>query len=220
MTAPLPTETPDARIVWHAAARDLARTLRGERGGGRRLYVFDILPRLMRGLYAATFAGADGAVHRYLAPYYDPEALREAIQPLEQAVRWLGLRVVDGRLEIGAHTGDRLHYFLANVDAAQGAEEAGERRRQNRQAWLEAVRELTGGDLRVRSVEGLGPGPVLAASAGREHLLIRLEAEPGALADALRGLGHRGRVAIGKICAESALHRDILGEWAGRRAGA
>ncbi len=220
MTAPRPAESPGERLVWHATVRQLARALGGVSTTSRRLYVFDIPPRLMRGLYAASFAGAEGSVHRCLAPYYDPATLREEREPLERAVRRLGLPVVDGRLEVGASTGDLLHYFLANVDAAQGAGEELERRRQNLGAWVGAVQGMGGGEVHLRSVDGPGPGPILAASAGREHLLIRLGAEAAAVADVLRRLAYRERRTLERIGAGSALHRDIMGEWAGRRAGA
>ncbi|MEW6489040.1 MAG: hypothetical protein AB1578_14130 [Thermodesulfobacteriota bacterium] len=199
------------RVCWHPSARDLALALRREGTRARRLYVFDIPPRLMPGLYAAAFAGADATVHRHLGSYYDPAALRDECRPLAETARRLGVRPVDGRLEIGRNTGDLLHYFLANVEGAGSPGGVRARRAESRRAWGEAVQELAPPELRIREMRVAGAEPVWVASAERQHLLIRQEGAKGARAAALRRLGGGD---LGTLEPEDPLHRDILGEWA------
>jgi hypothetical protein len=165
----------------------------------------------MPGLYAAAFAGADATVHRHLGSYYDPAALRDECRPLAETARRLGVRPVDGRLEIGRNTGDLLHYFLANVEGAGGAGHARARREESRRAWVEAVQELAPQDLRVREMQVAGGEPVWVASSERQHFLIRHEGARGARTAALRRLAGGE---LGTLEPESPLHRDILGEWA------
>lgn len=170
--------------------------------------MFDIPPRLMPGLYAAAFAGEDATVHRHLGSYYDPAALRDECRPLAETARRLGLRLVDGRLEIGRNTGDLLHYFLANVEGAGGPGGVRARREASWRAWVEAVGELDPGKLCLRELRADGAEPVWVASAQGQHYLIR---RGEARAAALRRLG---RGDPGALEPASPLHRDILGEWA------
>lgn len=215
-TAPPRRDAPDGtwRVCWHPSARDLALALRREGTRVRRLYVFDIPPRLMPGLYAAAFAGTDGTLHRHLSSYYDPVTLRDECRPLAETARRLGVRPADGRLEIGRNTGDLLHYFLANVEEAAGPGGMRARREESRRAWVEAIEELASPDLRIREMQVAGAEPVWVASAERQHFLFRRDGAKGApRAAALRRLGGGD---ISSLEPETPLHRDILGEWAER----
>jgi len=198
------------RLVWHEGLGELAQALLRARGGTeRRLHVFDIPPRLVRGLFAASFADGN-VIHRCLAPYYEKSALDRERDSLEAAVRWMGVRVVDGRVEIGAGTGEVLSYFLANDDDATDEDRAEMWRRESYHQWLDAAKEL-GPTARVRVAPVTEAGTVVAASGRGVHYLIRLDGQgcrnPK---DAVRRLR---RAQADELREDSALYRDIMGEW-------
>jgi hypothetical protein len=165
---------------------------------------------VIRGLFAASFTDGN-VIHRCLAPYYERETLDRERDSLEAAVRWMGVRVVDGRVELGATTGEILHYFLANDDDPSDADRAELWRRESYHQWLDAVRQAgAGAEVRVVSVSEVGT--VVAASQRSAHYLIRLDGVGARnLKDALSRLR---RTVAGKLSEDSALFHDIMGEWA------
>lgn len=198
------------RNLWYGSARELALALE-KAPGVRRLHVFDLAPRLMRGLYSACFAAADGSVHRFLAPYYDVGRLRRELAGLRDAVRRLGLPVVDGRIEIGAVTGERLHYFLPNVDEARGEKERERCRLSSHRMWLGAVAGAGKDAAVLRLADEGGETTVACATVCGEHYLIRLGNQPRrSVSDVRRRLP---RLAMTDLEPGTALWQDVMGDW-------
>lgn len=192
--------------MWHEDPAALAAAL-GRVRGVRRIHLFDIAPRAMRGLYSACFAAADGAVHRYLTSYYQPGALREELGPLAAMIRKRGVPSVDGRIEVGAGTGQRLHYFLPDLERERSDWDRRKRRREGYGAWrAAATREVSGALRLLRDPDG---GPVACASGGVDHYLFRLAAEEDP-----RGVSAQlGLAGVEDLAPETALWQDIMGQW-------
>jgi hypothetical protein len=77
MIASQPLPASPYRLVWHPTVKELARALRrADPDWVGRIHVFDIPPQAMPGLFAASFAAGDGAVHRCVVSYVDSNQLR------------------------------------------------------------------------------------------------------------------------------------------------
>lgn len=196
------------RNVWHRTPAELAAKL-ARADGVRRLHAFDIVPQVMRGLYSACFAAADGAVHRYLTSYYLPGELREKLQVLERTVRRLGVVTVDGRIEVGAGTGERLHYFLPDLARARTGDERRQLRRDGYRAWRAAASGAA--DRGVRVLEETEGGCVVCVSSAHDHYLFRFGNEPDAYPpwEAVRlELDEKKR-----LVPTDPLWQDVMGRW-------
>ncbi len=189
-----------AEILRHSAPEDVARVHR-----------FCIEPRIMRGLCAASFVLRDVEVHRFLTSYYYEPNLEEQTAPLENAIRWRRLPCVDGRVEIGANSGDLLRYFLPNAEGAGGPKGAEARRQDGFEAWLAAARNLDRGGPVLTLVDEGEWGTVVGASVGHDHCLIRLDGGGSRTWAGARKRLPRARTR--KLSPDSALYRDIMGDW-------
>lgn len=195
--------------MWHADPAQLADALR-RAGSSRvqRVHVFQMPPGLLGGIYAASFADGEGAVHRCLVSYANDALLGKVLRPLREAIDSLALPTPEGRVEVGANTGEELHYFLPSVEESDSKTQAQKKRGAARRAWRRVASQ------EARELQQLSApevGEVLCASAPGRHLLIRFDATWQTTAEEVAaGLG---LPLTGALSPESSLGRDILGEW-------
>ncbi|MBI5014122.1 MAG: hypothetical protein HZB55_01360 [Deltaproteobacteria bacterium] len=179
----------------------------------RCVHVFQLPPGVLGGLYAASFYDEEGILHRCMTPYSDPALLEWTLRPLRDALTTVAAPVVEGRVELGRHTGGVLHYFLPSAEPGDRSTEAREKRAAAQQAWQRATQGAPLGPAVLRRVEADGSGVVLCASAGEHHFLIRLTGDGrDPLGDFLSRAGEGGP-AIGTLRADEPLCRDVMGEW-------
>jgi hypothetical protein len=176
----------------------------------RRVHTFRLPPGLLGGLYSASFSDVSGAVHRCVLSYRDAALLPWELRPLEEALRVLAVVEVEGRVEVGKHTGHVLHYFLSGAEEGETPARAEKRRQASLAAWLRACRGGAGAPALRLAGTGNG-GAVLCATTEAGHLLLRVEprgdGSAGSMAAAL------GAAPPGSFAAGDPLARDILGEW-------
>lgn len=172
------------------------------------VHVFDIPPHVMRGLLSVAWVSRDGTLHRCELAYLDPGAIAGERRMLASLLRWGEISSAVGRIEVGANTGELLRYFLPSL-AEQGGRSP--RRPERCQLeWLSAGRQGAG-PKRVWLAAEAREGKIGGISVAGAHLLVRLPAgEPARLRGVCQQLGCDG---IGEVSKDSALLRDVMGEW-------
>lgn len=175
------------------------------------VHVFDIPPQVIRGLFSVAWVERGGTLHRCELPYLDGAAIAADRRLLAKLLRWGEVARTAGRIEVGANTGELLRYFLP--DSAEKGRRGPRRAERCRLEWLSAARRAAG-PKRVWLAGEPGGGKVGGISVSGAHLLVRLPAgEPAQLQDVCRQLGCEGG---GEVSRDSALFRDVMGEWQAR----